>query len=328
MVRGCLVSDGAVTKITLEEHIATPGFPVGVPGRASFNQMLEERISDLERIRLPEMDEAGIAVQVLSLTWPGIQAITDPAEAVARARASNDTLASWVLTHPTRFAAFAALACQDPDAAADELVRCVEELGFVGAMVNGHTLGRYLDDPAYGVLWEQLQALDVPLYLHPTFAPVQPAAFAGYPDLGGSVWGWACETGSHALRLVASGLFDRYPRAKVILGHMGENLPFGLWRLDDRWAVRDHQPELELAPSAYIRRNFWVTTAGVCDPAPLRCTLDTMGLDRVLFSVDYPYQPMAEAARFIDSAPLSTEERTAVCHRNAARLLRLTAPVC
>jgi len=281
-----------------------------------------ERIADLVDLRLREMDDEGIDVQVLSLTSPGIQGMTDAADAVATAREANDLVAAVVRDHPTRFAAFAALACQDPAAAVAELERAVCDLGLRGALINGHTMGSYLDEPAYWDLWEAAEALGVPIYIHPTDPPAPIASCVGYP-LDRAAWGWAFETGSHALRLVLAGVFDRFPDATVMLGHMGELLPYSLARLDDRYDFYEANPKLEHPPSHYVKHNVVVTTSGVNDAAPLQCALDVMGADRVLFAVDYPYQRNADAVAFMDEVDISDADRALVCHENAERILGL-----
>ena len=281
-----------------------------------------ERIADLTDLRLREMDEQGIDVQVLSLTSPGIQGMTDPADAVATAREANDLVAQVVSDHPTRFAGFAALACQDPAAAVAELERAVNELGLKGALINGHTHGSYLDEQRHWGLWEAAEALDVPIYIHPADAPAPVECCVGYP-LDRAAWGWAFETGSHALRVVLAGVFDRFPGATLMLGHMGELLPYSLARLDDRYDFYEADPPIGEPPSAYVRRNIVVTTSGVNDAAPLRCAIDALGSDRVLFAVDYPYQRNDEAVAFIDAVDISEEDRARICHRNAERILRL-----
>jgi 2,3-dihydroxybenzoate decarboxylase len=210
-----------------------------------------------------------------------------------------------------------------PRAAAAELSRAVETLGFKGALVNGHTNGIYYDAPAYDELWERMQQLDVPLYLHPTDPLPITKAYEGHPELSGAVWGWGVETATHALRLLFGGVFDRFPQVKIILGHMGEGLPMLRWRFDSRFAVYSHGVKLALRPSEYFGRNIVITTSGVCSPAALACALAEMGDDAVMFSVDYPYESTAVAADFIESAPLSDDTRERVCSRNAERILKL-----
>ena len=286
----------------------------------SWADYVSERIADLADLRLREMDDEGIDVQVLSLTSPGIQGMNDAADAVATAREANDLVAEAVRRHPTRFSAFAALPCQDPAAAVAELDRAVSELGLRGALINGHTHGSYLDEPAHWDLWEAAEALAVPIYIHPADPPTPVASCQGYP-LDRAAWGWAFETGSHALRVILAGVFDRFPNATLMLGHMGELLPYSLARLDDRYDFYEARPKLELPPSHYVKKNVVVTTSGVNDEAPLRCALEVMGSDRVLFAVDYPYQRNADAAAFVEGADLSDADRELVCHGNAERIL-------
>jgi 2,3-dihydroxybenzoate decarboxylase len=228
-----------------------------------------------------------------------------------------------VARHPTRYAGFATLPMQSPKAAADELTRAVTELGFKGALVNGHTQGRYYDDPTFDVVWERFQALGVPLYLHPIDFPTPPASFADHAELKGATWGWGVETGTHALRLLFGGVFDRFPKLKVILGHMGEGLPFQRWRFDSRFGAYPHGIALQRAPSEYIGTNIVITTSGVCSEAALAGAIAEMGEEAVMFSVDYPYESTAVAADFIEAASLSDRTRQLVCHGNAERLLKL-----
>ena len=315
-------------KIALEEHFLGEGFAnikgaEGGGAAAAFRRQAAERLPEIDALRLEAMDKAGIDIAVLSLFQPGIQGEPDTATAARKAKTVNDGLAKRIARHPTRFRGFAAVPMQDPREAADELERAVRELGFKGALINGHTRGVYLDDASCLPFWERAAALDVPVYLHPANPMTIPAAFEGYPGLAQAIFGWAAETGGHALRLVLSGLFDRFPSLTLILGHMGEALPFYLWRIDSRFKISEPKVALEHLPSEYIRRNIAVTTAGAFSPEPLRCTIDAMGLDRVLFSVDYPLEDSDEAARFIETAPLSEAEREAVCFGNAQRLLKL-----
>lgn len=317
-----------VKKIALEEHFMTPGFQAYSKG---FTQHIDpavfaelgRRLADFDEDRLAEMDRFGIDITVLSQTGPGVQGEADAGLAVARARESNDFLAAQVARHPTRFAGFAALPMHDPEQAARELERAVLELGFKGSLVNGHTHGRYYDDPAYDAFWDRMQALDVPMYLHPTDAYVQPYALAGHPELTGAAWGWGVETASHALRLLFGGVFDRFPRLKIILGHMGEGLPYQRWRFDSRFAVYSHGIRLERAPSEYIGTNIVITTSGVCSHGALAGAIAELGPEAVMFSVDYPYESTEVAARFIEDAPLDDTTRALVCHGNAQRLLKL-----
>ncbi|MCW2244169.1 amidohydrolase family protein [Azospirillum canadense] len=317
-----------IRKIALEEHFTAPGFEryskvfTKLMDSASQAQ-LAARLADFDELRLAEMDRAGIDISVLSQTGPSVQAEPDQAQAIRYAQENNDFLARQIQRHPDRLAGFASLPMHAPRAAADELERAVNDLGFKGALVNGHTNGVYYDDPAYDAFWDRMQALDVPLYLHPTDPSPIPSAYAGHPELAGAVWGWGVETGTHALRLLFGGVFDRFPRLKLILGHMGEGLPMLRWRFDSRFAVYSHGIRLERRPSEYFGRNIVITTSGVCSPAALQCAIDEMGAEAVMFSVDYPYESTAIAADFIEQAPVSEDVRQLVCHGNAERLLKL-----
>jgi 2,3-dihydroxybenzoate decarboxylase len=246
--------------IALEEHFVTPdlvGYGASTASIAQPGAWAEasRRLLDLFDERIPEMDAAGLDMQVLSLNSPGIQAETDAGVAVAKAATVNDFLAGVIAERPDRFSGFCALPLQDPKAAADELERAVTRLGLRGALVNAHTHGVYLDDPSIRVVWERAEALDVPLYLHPANGVDTSHVFSGHPELVGPMWSWGVDTATHVLRLIFGGVFDDFPRARLLLGHMGEGLPFTLWRLDSRWAFHAHHG-VELAreaPSAYLR---------------------------------------------------------------------------
>ena len=314
-------------KIALEEHFMAPGFEeywartAGNISPALFGKA-EDALVDFGDRRLAAMDEAGVEIAVLSLAGPGVQAERDSTTATRLAARCNDFLAERMAERPGRYAGFAHLAVQDPRAAADELERCVRDLGLRGAMINGQTNGVYLDDDRVSPVWERAADLGVPIYIHPYNPPDLPYMYHDHPELWGPVWSWTVETGNHALRIVFGGVFDRYPGAKLILGHMGETLPYQLWRFDSRWEIANRQDRtLDEVPSAYFKRNVWVTTAGVCSDEPLRCAMDAMGRDRVLFSMDYPFERPEEAAAWIEAAPLSDADRLAVCRGNAAALL-------
>lgn len=315
-------------KIALEEHFMAPGFE-------EYSQVfladmdpaeareLGHRLKDFDDTRLEEMDHANIAYVLLSQSGPGVQGETDTPLAVRRAQENNDFLARRISEHPQRYGGLAALPMQDPPAAVRELRRAVQELGLHGALVNGHTHGVYYDDPAYDPFWEAMQELDVPLYLHPINPYKVPQCMEGHPELVGAVWGWGVETGTHALRLLFGGVFDRFPGVKVIVGHMGEGLPFLRWRFDSRFRVYSHGIELARPPSAYFGSNILITTSGVCSAPTLMAAIGEMGVEAVMFSVDYPYESTELAARFIEDAPMDPEMRELVCHGNAERLFRL-----
>lgn len=315
-----------VAKIALEEHFLCPGFEdywkptVGDVDPAIYREVFG-RLSDFGDQRLDTMAAAGISRSVLSLAGPGVQAERDVQTARRNARAANDFLAHEIAKQPERYSGFAHLSMQDPAAAADELERCMRELKFAGAMINGHTNGQYLDHPSLHPFWERAQALDAPIYIHPTDPVVPSPALEGYTGLRRATWEWGFETGSHALRLVFGGLFDRFPRAKVILGHLGETLPYLLWRFDSR--ARLYGIKLAKPPSQYIRENFWVATSGMCSAEPLNCAIAALGHDRVMFAADYPFESTEEATHFIDHVPLQEQVRTDICINTAAKLLKL-----
>ncbi|WNG87532.1 amidohydrolase family protein [Mycobacterium sp. ITM-2016-00317] len=288
-------------------------------------QACDSRLTDLAEQRLADMDAAGVDIAVLSLTAPGIQAEPDRQVAVARAAEVNDFVAGLVAANPTRYRGFAALPLQNPDAAARELERAVGQLGLCGAMVNAHTFGVYLDAPPLRTVWERAEGLDIPLYLHPANGFDTPHIIAGHPELVGPMWSWGTDTATHALRLIFGGVFDDFPAAKLLLGHMGESLPYSLWRLDSRWDWhRHHGIDLELGnPSEYLRRNLYVTTSGVCDDAPLLCALSALGSEHVLFATDYPYEDIDTATAFLADAPVSDADRAKISHLNAERLLHI-----
>jgi len=281
------------------------------------------RLTDFGETRLAAMDRAGIARAVLGLAGPGVQAERDTATAVRKAREANDFLAGEIQKRPDRYSGFAHLPMQDAAVAADELERCMAELKFCGAMVNGHTNGQYLDHPALQPFWERAEALGAPIYLHPS-DPVAPSpALEGHKGLRRATWEWTFETGSHALRLVFGGVFDRFPRAKLVLGHLGETLPFLLWRFDSRSGPDFYAVKLAKPPSQYIKDNIVVTTSGMCSAEPLTCTISALGREHVMFAADYPFESVQDAARFIEDVALDEKVRNDICHHNAARYFRL-----
>jgi 2,3-dihydroxybenzoate decarboxylase len=315
-----------VSKIALEEHFLCPGFQeywnaTVADVDPNILKQVVGRLSDFGEVRLKSMDSAGISRAVLGLTGPGVQAERDIATAIRKAREANDFLAREVQKRPDRYSGFAHLPMQDGKAAADEIERCMRELKFCGAMINGHTNGQYLDHPSLFPFWERAEALGATIYIHPT-DPVTPSpALDGTKGLRRATWEWGFETGSHALRLVFGGLFDRFPRAKVALGHLGETLPFLLWRFDSR--AKLYGIKLEKPPSQYIKENIAVTTSGMCSAEPLNCTISALGADRVMFAADYPFEQADEAGHFMDTVPLPDKVRADICVNNATRLLGL-----
>jgi predicted TIM-barrel fold metal-dependent hydrolase len=317
--------------IALEEHFWTPTVAEAIGSlrnpNAGPDSPLGANLADLGEGRLASMDASGIDLQVISHTTPGVQHL-DGATAVPLAREANDMLAAAVREHPDRFAGFATLPTSDPAAAADELSRAVGELGFLGAMVNGHTGGRFLDDIDFAPLLEGFERLDVPLYLHPTepVPAVRETYYEGFEPtvtwfLSAAAWGWHSETALHVLRMVLGGVFDRHPGLRVIVGHMGEMLPFMLQRIDDNLPPR--VTGLDRLPSEYILDHVVITSSGLFSVPPLRCALDVFGLERVLFSIDWPYAPNEEGRRLLDEAPLSGDDLELFAHGNAERVLGL-----
>ena len=317
-----------VKKIAVEEHCLCPGLenywaPTVADMPANKREALLARLTDFGEMRLATMDEAGIERAVLAVAGPGVQAERDTKTACRKAREANDFLAREIDKRAGRYSGFAHLAMQDAVAAADELERSMRELKFCGAMINGHTNGRYLDDRALDPFWERAQALDALIYLHPA-DPVTPApVLDGYKGLRRATWEWTFETGSHALRIVFGGVFDRFPRARLALGHLGETLPFLLWRFDSRTGPDFYAVKLAKRPSQYVKENIVVATSGMCSAEPLSCTINALGHDRVIFAADYPFEKVEEAGHFIDNVPLDAGVRNAICFDTAARLLKL-----
>ena len=303
------------------------GFYSGASPRATA---LFERIQDLGERRLHDMDSTGIAKQILSLTAPGVQ-VFDAAEATALARSSNDQLADAIRKHPDRFSGLAAIAPQDPAAAAKELERGVRRLGLKGAIVNSHTRGEYLDDPKFWAIFEAAEALNVPVYIHPTTPPksmIEPFLARG---LDGAIFGFAVETGLHLLRIVVAGVFDRFPNLRIVSGHLGEALPYWLSRIDfmhGNMVVANRYPgvkKLERKPSDYIKENMYVTTSGMAwEPGILYCQ-SVLGVDRVLYAMDYPYQFVPEEVTLTDNLPIRDADKKKLFQTNAERVFALNA---
>jgi predicted TIM-barrel fold metal-dependent hydrolase len=323
-----------VRTITLEEHFATPAFMEG-PGAGLVAQArsveagqrgrdatrLIERLTDLGAGRLEEMDRAGIDVQALSLTAPGVEQL-EPGPAVVLARSVNDSLAAAVRAHPDRLRGFAAVPTPDPEAAVAEVRRAHDELDLGGVAINGHNQGHYLDDERYWPILAELERLGMPLYLHPTVPPPQIAAvYAGNysPIIQGALstpgWGWHVDTLFHVLRLVLSGAFDRFPRLQVVIGHLGEGLVGFLDRF--AFAYGALPTGLQHPVEDYFRRNVHYTISGFNFDAPFLSLLLLVGAERILFSADWPYQSMAEARAFLDRLPVSPADREKVAHGNA-----------
>lgn len=321
-------------KIGFEEHMAiaeTTGETKDFAGEsADFNEFTRE-ILDLDETRLKYMDEAGIEMALLSLNAPGVQSILDTDEAIEVARKGNETMAAAVERHPDHYCGMAALPMQDPVAAAAELERCVKELGFKGAMVNGFTqkdtpdTAIYYDIPEYREFWQTVADLDVPFYLHPRMGlPSQSKNVMDHPWLRSSPWGFTVETGTHALRLCGSGLFEDVKHLKVVIGHLGEFIPYNLWRMDARMVFSSRGYRGSKPLGHYFREHFHVTTSGNFHDSTFRCALEELGKDRLYFCSDYPFERMQDAADWFDNTTVITdEERLQIGRTNAIELFKL-----
>jgi len=319
-------------KIGLEEHFAIPETLSDSRGYLPDETWseLRARVLDIHERRLREMDQHGIEMMILSLNAPAIQAIPDAARADEVARKANDYLAEQVHRRPDRFQGLAALPMQDPERAAAEFERCVRDLGFRGALVNGFSdladSTLYYDLPQYRPFWAQVERLDVPFYLHPRNPlPRDAQIYEGHSWLLGPTWAFAQETAVHALRLMGSGLFDDHPRLKIILGHLGEGLPYGMWRVDhcNGWVPGRHKYPARRKIADYFYANFYVTTSGNFHTQTLLAAMLELGADRVLFSIDWPFENVSHAAEWFDATPISEADRLKIGRTNALKLFRL-----
>jgi 5-carboxyvanillate decarboxylase len=321
----------AYRKLIVREPTLDPGFTslmgfyLGSSPRAV---QVMSRMTDLGELRLSDMDQTGIAKQILSLTSPGVQ-IFDPATASSLAQLNNDYLAEALRRHPDRFRGLAAIAPQDPACAAKELERGVRKLGLKGAIVNSHTRGEYLDDPRFWPIFEAAEALNVPIYLHPNTPP--PAMIGPFLERGldGAIYGFAVETGLHALRIIVGGVFDRFPGLRMILGHLGEALPYWLFRIDfmhRAMVAANRYPsvkKLDRKPSDYFKENVWVTTSGMAWQPPILYAQSVLGVDRVLYAMDYPYQFVPEEVKVTDELPISDADKKKLYQTNAESVFSL-----
>ncbi len=302
-------------------------------------RLVKPRLMDVGPERIRRMDAAGIDLQVLSHVQPGVQALTDAGLSVALCREVNDWLGEIVRAYPERFAGFAMLPTQSPPDAADELERTVRQHQFKGALVNGHTNGKYLDDRSFSVLLSRAEALDVPIYIHPTDPPppVIDAYYENYPALI-PAWGFLVETGTHLLRMIVSGVFDRHPKLKIIVGHMGELIPYTMARLAQaltfgEWLIRAEAARAaHIAPSSagmerslnyYMSRNVFITTSGVFDQPVFECAKAYINIDNILFAVDDPFRDNIEGVDFLRSVNLSAADREKLAHGNAEQILKI-----
>lgn len=326
--------------VALEEHISLPdmvnrispavrelaGWPTSTGPESPVHEQ-QAKLEEIGALRLRLMDEAGIAVQVLSVSGPGAE-LLPPTEGTAFAREYNDRLAQAITAHPDRFAGFAHLPTTNPEAAADELARTVETHGFVGALLNGTTNGLFLDDAQFAPLLARAEALGVPLYLHPGIPPkaVRDVYYSHLPHgldqrLAMAGFGWHAETAVHVLRLILSGTLDKYPRLQLIIGHMGETLPVMMARADMTMPQKETQLTRTIAQT--LRDQVYITTSGIFTRPPLEAALATFGIDRVLFSVDYPYAPNAPGKAFLDNLQMAPADLEKLAYGNADRILRL-----
>jgi predicted TIM-barrel fold metal-dependent hydrolase len=334
-VPSAILSGTHMRTIALEEHFVSPNFVSG-PGRQFMERLrgsgprglrICEQLQELGDARIAEMDAAGLDVQVLSLNSPGVEQ-ADAAEQITIARDANDFLAEAIKKHPTRLAGFAVLPIASPERAAEELERSVRQLGFKGTLINGHTRGRYLDDRFFWPILERAVALNVPLYLHPTIPPkaVVEASYSGFSGpvtavLSGGGWGWHIETAVHLIRMILGGVFDKFPTLQVVIGHLGEGIPFMLPRLNRNLPVE--VTKLARPLSAYLRENVHYTFGGFNFPATFTDLLQEVGVDRIMFSVDYPYGSMEEALAFLKHLSVTPADLDRIAHGNAERLYRL-----
>jgi predicted TIM-barrel fold metal-dependent hydrolase len=321
--------------IAIEEHFITPMYREKIGANefrkfylktrsAELGHDIVEQNSDLGQKRLAHMDAAGIDMQVLSFGSPGPQAFGAEV-AIPMARQANDLLFETASKYPGRFAGFAALPTADPERAADELERCVQELDFKGTMIHGHQQGSFLDERKYWPIFERAEALDVPIYLHPTLPhpDAMKSYFAGYEELARAGWGFAVDTSCHFLRIVFAGVFDAYPKLKIILGHLGEGLPFAMHRLNEHTAAAARRRGLKKEPIEYLQENLLVTTSGNWYEPAFQCTLAALGPDKILFAVDWPYEANKTGVEFLKKIPVSNSDREKIAHGNAERLLRI-----
>ena len=321
-------------KIGFEEHFAVEETLEDTRSFAGDGGVWDDysrQIMDLEDERLEHMDKSGIEFAILSLNAPGVQGILNANEAMNVAKKGNEKMAEAISKHPDHYAGLATLPMHDPDAASQELTRCIKELGFKGCMINGYQQvddpnnAKYYDLPEYRSFWATVSELDVPFYLHPRMQiPSQSQIYEGHPWLMSAPWGFAIETSIHSLRLCGSGLFDDYPNLRVCIGHLGENIPFGLWRIDARmrFSARGYRGNRPLGD--YFRDHFHITTSGNFNDAAFRCTLEMLDNDKVYFCSDYPFEKMEDAAGWYDSTDvISDEQRQKIGRTNAIKLFNL-----
>lgn len=288
--------------------------------------LLENTVLEMGEKRIAEMDNDGIDMQVISLTNPGVQ-FFEASDGVTWAKRMNDALAAAIEKYPDRFIGLAAVAPQSPAEAAQEIERSIKEIGLKGVVVQSHAQNEYLDDKKFWPLFQKAEELDVPIYIHPTVPAtsiLEPYAKYGFP-LAGPILGFAADVSLHVMRLIYSGLFDAFPKLKIILGHLGEGLPFWFSRIDFYWQKKwvGKAPAIKRKPSDYIKTNFTITTSGMFYQPALLCALLAMGADKIAFAVDYPYEDNKEAVQFMREAPIADNDKKKICHSNAEGLFKI-----
>ena len=307
-------------EVAQEEKMLDRELPFLYPTR---NRETANKLLDIGEGRISEMNRDGIDMQVLSLVSPGVQ-VFDAATGTAIAKIANDRLAKAVRKYPERFAGLASIAPQNPFEAAKELERAVKELGLKGALINSHTKGEYLDDKKYWVIFEVAERLGVPIYIHPRCpSPDMIKPYLAYPRLHTAMLGFSAEVSLHAMRLICSGVFDQYPKLTIILGHLGEALPYWLWRIDNMWQMRAFPNRPKRLPSEYFQDNFYISTSGMFWEPPLLCACMAMGADRILFAVDYPIESNEKAVRFMETVSISKSDKEKIYHINAEKVFKL-----
>lgn len=321
-------------KIALEEAIVISGRDLILEHKShpEFNQHLSELL-DIHDIRIKKMDEADIQLAVLSITTPGLQSLSMPSKLEEITTRWNDSLIHSVQINPKRFRAFAGLPTFAPELAINEILRVKDVDEVVGFMINGYdssgfSPAKYLDEPYYDEFWACVEANHVPIYLHPRGVPQSNRpTYEPYHALFGSAWGFHIETAEHLLRLMVSGLFDKYPKLKIIVGHMGEMLPFWAWRLDHRMKEEGWFEKMACNKTIteYLKTNIWITTSGFFHTPALNHAIDVVGIDRILFSVDYPYEDNLKASHWVDVLDINVQDKSKICYKNAANLLNLSS---
>lgn len=322
-------------KIAFEEHYATPelmalrkellsylGVEMNLPVKEL--QRTTQLACDIENERLPSMDRNEIAMEVLMCASNGLEGVADPARAASIARDFNDCMAAVTRKYPERFKAFALLPLQNPNAAAAELERCVNQYGMIGAHFVGRRMvdGVFMDDPTLSNVWACANQLKVSLYIHPTETCTDSATlYTGCPALNGPTWSWGVDTATYTLRFIFNGMFDRYPNVKLICGHMGEMLPYNLGRIDARWKLAPMGSKNQRMPSDYFKENIYFTISGNFYEPALKCAIASVGADRILFGTDYPFESNDTASQFIETANISLDDKKLICYKNAEKLL-------